>query len=137
MIATDGRPLKVDPPELRYDSGWMGVSVGHWEDDYTFVVESAGFNDKTWISEEGIPHSDEMKLEERYTRVDHDTLLFNATIDDPKTFKTLYKVTPATLKLRPSGVRVANFCNPDAEALFQERIRSQAIKAPDDDGNIH
>jgi hypothetical protein len=137
QIATDGRPLKVDPPELRYDTGWMGVSVGHWEDDYTFVVESAGFNDKTWISEEGIPHSDEMKLEERYTRLDHDTLLFNATIYDPKTFTTPYKVTPATLKLRPSGVRVANFCNPDNEALFQERIRSQAIKTPDADGNIH
>ena len=45
-IATDGRPLKVDPPELRYDSGWMGKSVGHWEDDYTFVVESDGFTTK-------------------------------------------------------------------------------------------
>ena len=43
QIATDGRPLKVDPPELRYDSGFMGKSVGHWEDDYTFVVESGGF----------------------------------------------------------------------------------------------
>ena len=131
------RPLKVDPPELRYDSGWMGKSVGHWEDDYTFVVESAGFNDKTWLSEEGLPHSDEMKLEERYTRVDHDTLTLNATIDDPKTYTKLYKVQTVTYKLGPSGVRVANFCVIDNENLFQERIRSQAIKAPDADGNIH
>src|SRR5713226_1162699 len=102
QIATDGRPLKVDPPELRYDTGWMGVSVGHWEDDYTFVVESAGFNDKTWLSEEGLPHSDEMKLEERYTRVDHDTLLLNATIDDPTTYTKVYKVITVTLKWQPN-----------------------------------
>jgi hypothetical protein len=137
QIATDGRPLKVDPPELRYDSGFMGNSVGHWEDDYTFVVESGSFNDKTWLSEEGIPHSDEMKLEERYTRVDHDTLILNATIDDPKTFTKLYKVQTLTYKLGRGGVRVANFCLIDNENLFQERIRSQAIKTPDADGNIH
>jgi hypothetical protein len=114
----------------------MGVSVGHWEDDSTFVVESGGFNDQTWLSEEGLPHSDEMKLVERYTRADHDTLLLNATIDDPKTYTTLYKVITVTLKLQPSRVRIANFCIPDNENAFQERIRSQAIKTPDADGNI-
>jgi hypothetical protein len=137
QIATDGSPFKVDPPELRYDSGWMGKSVGHWDDDYTFVVESDGFNDKTWLSEEGLPHSDEMKLEERYTRVDHDTLTLNATIADPKTYKNLYKVQTVTYKLGRSAVRAPNFCVIDNENLFQERIRSQAIKTPDADGNIH
>jgi len=132
-IATDGQPLKVDPPELRYDSGWMGKSVGHWEDDYTFVVESAGFNDKTWLSEEGLPHSDEMKFEERYTRVNHDTLTLNATIDDPKTYTKLYKVQTVTYKLGRDGVRVPGFCVPDNENLFQERIRSQAVIAPKDE----
>ena len=137
QIATDGRPLQVDPPELRYDTGWMGKSVGHWEDDYTFVVESAGFNDKTWLSEEGLPHSDEMKLTERYHRVDHDTLTLNATIDDPKTYTTLYKVITLTYKLRPDAVRMANECLPDNEQAFQERIRSKAVETPDADGNVH
>lgn len=136
QIATDGRPLRVDPPELRYDTGWMGVSVGHWEDDYTFIVESEGFSDQSWLSEEGLPHSDEMKLTERYTRVDYDTLLLNATIDDPKTYTQLYKVITVTLKLAPTRVRVATFCNPDNEKAFQDRIRSQAIKPPDADGNV-
>jgi hypothetical protein len=128
QIATDGRPLEVEEPELRYDSGWMGVSVGRWEDDYTFVVESAGFSDQSWVSEEGIPHSEELKLTERYRRVDFDTLVLEATMDDPKTFTQLYKVIPVTFKYSPSRVRVPNFCNPDNEKLFEERIRSQAIK---------
>lgn len=136
-IASDGRPLEIEAPELRYDNGWMGKSVGHWEDDYTFVVESGGFNDKTWLSEEGLPHSDEMKFEERYTRVDHDTLVLNATIDDPKTYTKIYKVQPVTYKLRRDGIKVANFCVIDNEDAFQARIRSKAIKEPGADGNIH
>ena len=79
-----------------------------------------------------------MKLEERYTRVDHDTLTLNATIDDPKIYTKLYKVHNITYKLGRDGVRVtANFCLSDNENAFQERIRSQAVKAPDADGNIH
>ncbi|MEE8542231.1 MAG: hypothetical protein V3S94_00065 [Gammaproteobacteria bacterium] len=110
----------------------MGSSVGHWEDDYTFVVESAGFNDQSWLSEEGGPHSDEMKLTERYTRVDYDTLLLNATIDDPKTYTQLYEVITVTFKLRPNSVRIASFCNPDNENAFRERIRRLAVEPPAD-----
>jgi hypothetical protein len=132
QIATDGRPLEVeDPPELRYSSGWMGVSVGRWEDDFTFVVESAGFSDQSWVSEEGIPHSEELKLTERYRRVDFNTLILEATMDDPKAYTQLYKVIPVTFRYSPAGVEAPNFCNPDAEKLFEERIRSQAIKPPE------
>jgi hypothetical protein len=131
QIATDGRPLEVEEPELRYESGWMGVSVGRWEDDYTFVIESAGFHDQSWLSEEGLPHSEEMKLTERWRRVDFNTLVLEATIDDPKTYTQLYKVIPITFSYSPARVRMPNFCNPDAEKLFEERIRSQAIKPPE------
>lgn len=131
QIATDGRPLDVEEPELRYDSGWMGSSVGRWEDDFTFVVESAGFSGKSWLSEEGLPFSDEMKMTERYKRVDFNTLTLDATIDDPKTYTQLYKVITVTFNRGPDRVRVANFCNPDNEKLFEERIRSQAVKPPD------
>jgi hypothetical protein len=131
QIATDGRPLRVEEPELRYDSGWMGSSVGRWENDDTFVVESAGFNGQSWLSEEGLPFSDEMKMTERYKRVDFDTLTLDATIDDPKTYTQLYKVITVTFERGPDRVRVATFCNPDNEKLFEERIRSQAIKPPD------
>ena len=59
------------------------TSIGRWEGYDTFVVNSVGFNDRTWLGQEGQPHSDEMRLEERWERVDRDTLHLNATIDDP------------------------------------------------------
>lgn len=134
QIATDGRKLEVEEPELRYDSGWMGSSVGRWDGDYTFVVESAGFSGKSWLSEEGLPFSEDMKMTERWTRVDFDTLTLDVTIDDPKIYTELYKVNTVRFSRSPDNVRVANFCNPDNEKLFEERIRSQAIKPPDEVG---
>ena len=51
-IYTDGRPIPEDP-----DLTWMGSSVGHWDGDTTFVVDTVGFNDKTWLDRLGHPHS--------------------------------------------------------------------------------
>src|SRR5438128_1178782 len=61
-IYTDGRklPTGVDPR-------WYGYAVGHWEGD-TLVIESAGFDDRTWLDADGHPHSDQMRLLERYRR---------------------------------------------------------------------
>jgi hypothetical protein len=80
-IWTDGRKLPEDPDLLR----WYGYSVAKW-DGNTFVIDSAGFDDRTWIDHFGYPHSDQMHLQERYRRVDHDTLELSMTIDDPKIY---------------------------------------------------
>jgi hypothetical protein len=79
VIWTDGRELPNDP-----DPRWYGYSVGHWEDDYTFVVNSNGTDDRTWLDNAGNPHSSEMKVEERYHRANQNTLELTVTIDDPK-----------------------------------------------------
>ena len=68
IIYTDGRPLPKDA-----DPSWLGYSVGHWEGD-TFIVDTAGFNDKVWSDLSGNPRSEEMHLTERYRRLNHDTL---------------------------------------------------------------
>jgi hypothetical protein len=131
QIATDGRTLEAEEPELRYDSGWMGVSVGRWEDDFTFLIESTGFNDGlAWLSEEGLPFSDGMKLTERYRRVDFDTLTLDAVIDDPAIWTQPYKVITITYRRAGDRVRAPQFCNPDNERLFEERIRRKAIEPP-------
>jgi len=80
-IYKDGRKLPEDPDVPR----WYGYSVGKWEGN-TFVVDSYGFDDRTWVDHFGYPHSDKMRLQERYRRVDHDTLELSMTIDDPKTY---------------------------------------------------
>jgi hypothetical protein len=121
-IWTDGRRLPADP-----DPTWMGTSVGRWEDDYTFVVNSVGFTDRTWLGQEGQPHSDEMKVEERWHRVDRDTLTLNATMDDPKTYTRPYKAIQITYKLRPRNYEMAfNPCVWSDENAFLNRIRKPA-----------
>ena len=78
-IFMDGRALPKDP-----NPTWMGYSVGHWEGD-TLVVESAGFNDRTWLDRMGHPHSEDLRVTERFRRVDFGHIQFQLTYDDPKT----------------------------------------------------
>jgi hypothetical protein len=80
QIYTDGREHNKDLPPL-----WMGDSIGKWEGD-TLVVDTIGFNDKTWLDQVGHPHSDALHVVERIRRVDHNTLEDDLTIDDPKAY---------------------------------------------------
>ena len=78
---------------------WMGDSIGRWEGD-TLIVDANGFNDKTWIDNEGHPHSDALHVVERIRRVDHDHLMNEITVEDPKTYtksftaKRIYDLKP-------------------------------------------
>jgi len=78
-IYTDGRKLPEDP-----DPTWMGFSVGHWEAPTTFVVDTVGFNEKTWLDRLGHAHSDQLHVTERFRRIDHDHLELDITMTDPK-----------------------------------------------------
>jgi hypothetical protein len=79
QIYMDGRKLPEDPMPT-----WLGYSVGHWEGD-TLVVESAGFNDRTWLDRVGHPHSEKLRVTERFRRVDFGHMQFQITYDDPET----------------------------------------------------
>jgi hypothetical protein len=80
QIFTDGRKLPVDPAP-----SWNGYSVGRWEGD-TLVVDTAGFNDLSWLDARGHGHSEEMRVEERFHRRDFGHLDVTVTITDPKIF---------------------------------------------------
>jgi hypothetical protein len=94
QIYTDGRehPKDTDPT-------WMGNSIGNWDSD-TLVVDTVGFNDKTWLDMLGLPHSEALHLVERIRRVDHETLQDDIVIDDPRTFAKPWNVQKI-FKLRP------------------------------------
>jgi len=77
---TDGRKLP-DNPKPR----WYGYATAHWDGD-TLVVESSGFDERSWIDPYGSIHSTEMRIEERYRRLDHDSLEFSMTLTDPKAY---------------------------------------------------
>ena len=67
------------------DRTWLGDSVGRYEGD-TLVVDTVGFNDKTWLDHPGHPHTDALHIIERFRRLDHDALEIHFTVDDPRAF---------------------------------------------------
>ena len=80
QIFTDGRGLPEDP-----NPAWMGYSVGHWDGD-TLVAESNGYNDKTWLDNTGHPHTESLRVTERYRRTDFGHIELQVTFDDPMVF---------------------------------------------------
>jgi hypothetical protein len=81
------------------DPSYNGDSIGRWEGN-TLVVDTTGFNDITWLDHVGLPHSDQLHIVERITRVDHDTLRDDFTIEDPKAYTKTWTTTQ-TYKLHP------------------------------------
>jgi hypothetical protein len=87
QILTDGR----DFPDDRLPT-WFGYSIGNWDGD-TFVADTLGFNDDTWLDNGGHPHSDAMHLTERFKRRDLGHLEIQFTIDDPKFYTKPWTAT--------------------------------------------
>ena len=79
-IWMDGRTLPK--PEEVDIARWWGYAVGRW-DGNTLVVTSTGYDGRSWVDHFGYPHSDMMVLEERYTRINYDTLELKMTLTDP------------------------------------------------------
>lgn len=78
QVFTDGRPLPVDP-----QPSFMGYSVGRWDGD-TLVVTSPGFTEQSWLDEAGTPHSEALRMTERYRRIDTSHLQVDIELSDPK-----------------------------------------------------
>jgi hypothetical protein len=108
LVPTDGRPHREEvPPSYR------GDSVGRWDGD-VFVVETKNFNDETWIWAEGrvSPHSEQLRIVERYRRVDRNTLEIEATIYDPGVLTAPWTVPKQTLVLAPFDQIMPLICKP-------------------------
>jgi hypothetical protein len=98
-------PLDAQHPD-DLESSYMGDSVGHWEGD-TLIVDSIGFNDETWIGGTGTIHSDKLHVTERYTRVDYNTIHYEAVVEDPIVLTKPW-TTRGTIMLRP-GTRLREY----------------------------
>lgn len=88
QIFMDGRELEESPMLPT----WGGYSVGSWDGD-TLVIESNGFNDKTWLTREGLPHTDQLRMTERYRRLDFGHIELTITYEDPGTFTETVEAT--------------------------------------------
>jgi len=99
VIHMDGRELEANAAP-----SWMGYSVGRWEGD-TLVVESNGFNDKTWLSRYGQSHTEALRVTERFRRRDFGHLDVDVTFTDPGAY------------VKPWGYTAAMKLNADTEML--------------------
>jgi hypothetical protein len=96
----------------------MGWSNGRWEGD-TLVVDVTAQNDQTWFDRAGDFHSDALHVVERYTPRSTDTLLYEATIEDPKTFSRPWKISMPLYRRAEKDVRLLEFkCVEFAEELM-------------------
>jgi len=104
QVFLDGRPLPTDP-----NPTWMGYSVGHWDGD-TLVVETAGFNDRTWLDFAGHPHTEALRVTERFRRVNVGRIQLDMTFDDPKTYAKPWTIA-VDVDLMPDTELLENVCN--------------------------
>jgi hypothetical protein len=105
QIYTDGRMF---PKEFAQPS-WLGYSVGHWEGD-TLVMETAGFNDKTWLDVIGHPRSESLRIAERYHRRDFGHMDAEMTFDDPQMYTKPFTIK-VTFLLQPDSDIFEYFCD--------------------------
>jgi hypothetical protein len=114
QIYTDGRELPKDP-----QPSWMGYSIAKWEGD-TLVVHATGFNDRTWLDDDGHPHTDAMQVTERFRRSDFGHLQIEITVDDPKAYTKPWTVKE-TLHILPDTELLEYICGEnekDVDHLF-------------------
>jgi hypothetical protein len=112
---TDGREVPQNP-----DPRWFGYSVGKWEDDYTFVVQTSGISEKAWIDRAGRPHSSDLLVEERFHRVNYGTLELTVIINDPQMYtKPWVALDRLRFRLLPESFDVTEMmCSPSQIAEY-------------------
>ena len=117
VIWTDGRELPKDP-----EPRWFGYSVGKWVDEDTLVVETSGIDERSWLDLVGRPHSGDLRVEERFHRVDRAHLEWTVTIDDPKMYtKPWVALDRFPMKSQPAEFDVREMiCSPSEAAEYNK-----------------
>jgi len=108
LIFMDGRKLERDPART-----WMGYSVGRWEGD-TLVVDSFGFNDRSWLDARGLPHTEDLRLTERYRRSTVGRIEVEVTATDPNLYTAPLTVSYA-MTLQPDTEMIEAVCESEQE----------------------
>jgi hypothetical protein len=122
-IWMDGRelPKKVDAvgtPESRY----YGYSVGHWEDDYNFVIDTTGLDERPWLDEAGHPRSSMAQIQERYTRVDQYNMKLTVTVNDPKFYTKPFVFMRADFYWMKAQEFAETFCIPSEGIEYRDSL---------------
>jgi hypothetical protein len=122
-IWMDGRelPRKVDVKGAP-DSRYYGFSVGHWEDDNTFIIDTTGLDERPWIDEVGHPQSSSAHIQERYTRVDQYNMKLAVTVDDPKFYTKPWTSLTADFYWMKNQEFSESFCIPSEGIEYRDSL---------------
>jgi len=129
IIYLDGRQFPAKIPPTNY-----GYSIGHWEGD-TLVVETRGLNEKFWMDTRGTPHTQQLKFTERFTRLNMETMEYQATIDDPGAYTRPWTTTKFQLRRRAGEEPFEYICQqynqgPELMLGTQESIDNSKFYVP-------
>jgi hypothetical protein len=123
VIPLDGRPHVAKDVQL-----WMGDSRGHWEGN-TLVVDVTNHNDRTWFSVAGEFHSDALRVVERWTFADIDTIKYEATIDDPKVYTRPWTIAFDKTRNKTAGFQLMEYAAIEGERDVQMMLEIPRIAA--------
>jgi len=132
-IWMDGRALPTNvgaaekgAPDPRYN----GYSVGHWDGDYTLVIDTTGLDERTWVNREGYPHTVNAHVQERYTRIDHNNLELTVTVDDPKVYAKPFSLGTAHFRWIPNQELDEKLCLPSEVIEYLKALGDPAGSDP-------
>lgn len=127
----DGRqlPATVDAPGAP-DSTYYGYSVGHWDGDTTFVVDTTGLDPRSWLDEFGRPHTKDAKIQERYTRLDQYNLEVTVTVDDPKYYTQPFQLLKEHYYWKKNQDPDEILCVPSVAIEYQQKLANPSGWGP-------
>ena len=115
-----------DPGPAPIDS-WMGLSWARWEGD-TLVIETSGFNDRTWFDRAGNYHSDKLKVTERFVRTSDHTVDYSATMEDPEVFTQPWTIRMPLYRRVGADENMLQFnCVEYVEELMYGHLRKEPL----------
>jgi hypothetical protein len=127
-FANASRIVYMNSTEESPSNFWMGWSRGRWEGE-TLVIDVTGFDDQSWFDRAGNFHSDALHVTERYTATGPDHLLYEATIDDPKTFTRPWKMSmPLYRRMEKNAQLLEYICVEFAEELMYGHLSKRPTK---------
>src|SRR3984957_11220474 len=127
-FGSENRLINMGKPQEAVTDTWMGTSNGRWDGD-TLVVDVTGFNGMAWFDRAGNFASDSLHVVERYSLLDPNTMNYEATIEDPKTFSRPWKVNVILYRHREKDARLLEFkCVEFTEELIYGDLRKKGGK---------
>ena len=132
-VWTDGRALPTNFARGAdaHDPTYNGYSVGRWEDDYTFVVDTTGMAPETWVARAGYPHSVDARVQERYHRDSKNDLTLTVTMDDPKLYTKPFFLGETHFRWIPNQKLYDFTCIPSSTQMYIKEMGDPAGSDPD------